>query len=226
MEMISHTSSHSRSVPVIRIFGTTPAGQKCCLHVHGVFPYLWILLDEEAAAEKGLRKSEYLKGDRNDYLDSLKSEIDTALRDASQASRQSTGKESYRGQHWPRVHRLTIHEAKTLYGYSPGSHYFVKIELFDPNDVAKVATLLLQGNTQSFYSAYAFLLFCAHFIFLSLTGSIPSLIKNGCDYQQPHESHVPFLLQFMVSMMQVFGIWNHSLSRDLTDWIVCHHLCP
>src|SRR5690348_9698425 len=32
-------------VPVVRIFGTTPAAQKGCLHVHKAFPYLFIMLD-------------------------------------------------------------------------------------------------------------------------------------------------------------------------------------
>lgn len=35
-----------RKVPVIRIFGTDADGIKTCMHVHGVFPYLYIPFDD------------------------------------------------------------------------------------------------------------------------------------------------------------------------------------
>lgn len=60
------TSSAVERVPVIRVFGATPAGQKCCVHVHGVFPYIHVPCPSNGPADRP-------------YLQQLASSIDSAL---------------------------------------------------------------------------------------------------------------------------------------------------
>ena len=42
--------SHGK-VPVIRVYGCTPGRQKICLHVHHVYPYLYVRYDDDLPDE-------------------------------------------------------------------------------------------------------------------------------------------------------------------------------
>lgn len=44
----SFRSSITYKVPVLRVFGPTRAGQKSCLHIHGIFPYMYVPKPTEA----------------------------------------------------------------------------------------------------------------------------------------------------------------------------------
>lgn len=40
-------------VPVIRVFGATPSGQRCCVHVHNAFPYCYVEYTQELTPAVG-----------------------------------------------------------------------------------------------------------------------------------------------------------------------------
>ncbi|MQM19565.1 hypothetical protein Taro_052570 [Colocasia esculenta] len=168
-------------VPVIRIYGSTLAGQKACLHVHRVLssafpspppppplfcfvgfpalPYLYVPCSEVQASNKG---------------QSYTSEISYAIEKALQLR----GTCGLKRQH---VHGCCLVRAKKFYGYHSTEELFVKIYLYNPADVARVAALLLGGSI--------------------LNRSI-----------QPYESHIPFLLQFMVDY-NLYGMAHLHTSK-------------
>uniref|UniRef100_A0A336M6X9 DNA polymerase zeta catalytic subunit n=1 Tax=Culicoides sonorensis TaxID=179676 RepID=A0A336M6X9_CULSO len=145
-----------KQVPIIRIFGSNKDGNKVCAHIHGVFPYLYIPFDEKEVDNTGK------------YFQQLACSLDKAINI-------SLGKGESVRQY---VYKILLVKGIPFYGFHEKEVHFLKIYLYHPGLIKRVANLLLNGA-----------------------------IMNKSF--QPHESHIPYILQFMIDhnlygMSQVF----------------------
>ncbi|XP_065648573.1 uncharacterized protein LOC100213595 isoform X4 [Hydra vulgaris] len=114
-------------VPVIRIFGTTALGQKSCLHIHQIFPYLYVPLP--AGVDNGLR-----------FCKEFAMSLDSALTI-------SFGKSvSQQRQH---VYKVEIVKKIPFYGYYKNEKDFLQIYLYNPNHVSVAGDLLINGSVMN-----------------------------------------------------------------------------
>ncbi|XP_030578063.1 DNA polymerase zeta catalytic subunit isoform X2 [Archocentrus centrarchus] len=114
--------SDVKKVPVVRIFGATPAGQKTCLHLHGVFPYIYVPYDD-----CGQQPERYLR--------QVAFSIDRALNVAM-------GNPTSNNQH---VFKVVLVSGMPFYGFHAKEKRFMKIYLYNPQMVKRVCELLQSG---------------------------------------------------------------------------------
>ncbi|XP_060094185.1 DNA polymerase zeta catalytic subunit [Heteronotia binoei] len=111
-----------KRVPVVRVFGATPSGQKTCLHLHGIFPYLYVPYDGYGEQPEH-------------FLRHLAFSIDRALNIA-------LGNPSSSIQH---VFKVSLVYGMPFYGYHEKERQFMKIYLYNPAMVKRVCDLLQGG---------------------------------------------------------------------------------
>ncbi|WCJ33138.1 DNA polymerase zeta catalytic subunit [Euphorbia peplus] len=148
-------------VPVIRIYGSTPAGQKTCLHLHRAFPYLYVPFSDIQL---------HPTQEADSYTNALSLALEKALK--------LKGNAGSKRQH---VHSCSLVRARKFYGYHSSEELFLKINLYYPHDVSRAAKLLLGGAV---------------------------LDKR----LQPHESHIPFILQFLIDY-NLYGMGHVHVSK-------------
>lgn len=132
-------------VPVIRVFGSTETGQKVCAHIHGAFPYLYVEYPGTPDPDQGEFDVESpsfelladLISPVGAFIYRLHLSIDHALA------------VSYRrdqfGQNVRYVARITLVKGIPFYGFHVGYRFFLKIYMFNPVVMTRLADLLLQG---------------------------------------------------------------------------------
>ena len=110
---------NSLTVPTIRVFGSTKEGQRACLHIHQIFPYLYVAYDGS--------------DDCQDYITRLGSALNYALAMVC-TTRQS---------HF--IASITLVKGIPYYGYHNTYRCFLKISLLDPAILQRCAKILQSG---------------------------------------------------------------------------------
>ncbi|GJJ09693.1 hypothetical protein Clacol_003917 [Clathrus columnatus] len=114
-------------VPVIRVFGPSSLGLRCCLHIHQVYPYFYI---------------DYL-GSLNlenvrDYIHKLKKSLNHAV--ALSLRRNPDGpKAKY-------IRAIILVKGVPFYGFHTGNQPYLKVMVSDPTYVFRIVTILRSGG--------------------------------------------------------------------------------
>ncbi|XEV03673.1 hypothetical protein FSHL1_008960 [Fusarium sambucinum] len=149
--------SKGPKVPIVRIFGATETGQKVCAHIHGAFPYLYV------EYEGGLSPDEV-----GAYIYRLHLSIDHAL---AVSYRRDQKNDNARF-----VARITLVKGIPFYGFHVGYRFFLKIYMFNPVVMTRLADLLQQGVIMK----HKFQPYEAHLQFL--LQFMTDFNLYGCDY--------------------------------------------
>ncbi|KAJ3178228.1 DNA polymerase zeta [Gaertneriomyces sp. JEL0708] len=111
-------------VPVIRVFGVTETGQKCCLHVHDCYPYIFV--EYNGAPEDDVNAYCYHLGTSINHALSLSTKGDPSTRPSQIAS-------------------VTLTKGIPFYGFHSSYRPFLKISFVNPHTVQRAVTLLQNG---------------------------------------------------------------------------------
>ena len=149
--------------PIIRIFGTTKSGQKCCVNIHNYFPYFYI----------GITKDNYFNYNNKDTLQAFAVILEkTFVEYRNEVSRMALFKNDekdssqiVREQEEQVIHNITPVFKTNIYGYYKKESVFLKVECYNPGDIKDLMYVLNQGSVNNnFYQCYdAHISYSTHF---------------------------------------------------------------
>ena len=172
--------------PVIRIFGTTKSGQKCCVNIHNYFPYFYI----------GITKDNYFNYNNQESLRAfaislentfIEYRIEIGRKSLFQSESKDKEKDSDNNNNLnfkePEqiIHNITPVSKTNIYGYYSTESTFLKVECYNPSDIKDLMFILSQnGVNNNFYQCFdAHISYSTHFFGdFKLSGMSTLQIKN------------------------------------------------
>lgn len=156
-------------LPTVRIFGSTPAGQKACLHLHGLRPYLFVRLPEGVPHGNAVAFSQDLRAVLEKAL--AKSVSDGVT--SNGATIGDVGGAAFPNAGGPFISDIEPTIRTSIYGFHPLPTIFLRISLYNPSMVRRLALIL----------------------------SLRQGLGNMGDFDfQPYESNISFILQVLTDL--------------------------
>jgi DNA polymerase elongation subunit (family B) len=123
-------SREIESIPIIRLFGTTLRGQKCCLNIHNYYPYFYVEINKDNYFEiehidKRRQFAEVIEKVYLRYIESKHSGFEKPEIKVTQV-----------------IHDIEIVEKYGVYGYSKQKSQFLKVYVYDPKSVKILMQIL------------------------------------------------------------------------------------
>ena len=151
--------------PIIRIFGTTKSGQKCCVNIHNYFPYFYISITKENYFNynnKGILQA-FAVLLENTYIE-YKNEINKTKYFNGEEKNKDNSQEIIKEEQQV-IHNVIPVNKTNIYGYYNKESVFLKIECYNPNDIKHLMYVLSQGliNNNIYQCFDAHISYSTHF---------------------------------------------------------------
>ena len=151
--MTSITPQQTQRLPVIRIFGSTPAGQSCCVHVHGLRPYMYLPVPE------GLNPQSTYQ-----YAIKLRAALEQCLKNAFSTADSNADTSSDPPSNF--ISDVEPVLKYDVYGYHPKQTTFLKISTYAPQTITRIATIVAQKGLPAELATHAPLPYASHIPFV------------------------------------------------------------
>ncbi|KAJ3232140.1 DNA polymerase zeta [Chytriomyces hyalinus] len=127
MAPFSHPPSKVDRVPVLRVFGATREGQRACVHIHQVLPYLYVPYNGSVDQHK-----------LNQHMYTLGRSLNKSLAIALKIPEHRVNQAQF-------IAAITLVKGIPFYGFHYSYSHFLKIYVLDPNNMSRVVDLLSRG---------------------------------------------------------------------------------